>query len=163
MIIFLIGMMGCGKTTIGRELSKHLSIKFIDLDESVESEECLSIQRIFQTKGEDYFRELESELLKKSIEKEKNCVVACGGGLPIYNKNLEVCLKNGKVIYLKASSKVLYQRIKIDDSRPLKKEFSDFDALFKARNPIYSLAHHTVDASKSVEKICQEILDILSF
>ena len=91
-MIYLIGYMGSGKTTIGKHLSKKLNMPFIDTDKLIESESKKSINCIFHEFGEDYFRELEYKLIRRNM---KPHVIACGGGLPIYNNNIEYINKNG--------------------------------------------------------------------
>lgn len=120
MIIFLIGMPGSGKTTIGKELAKQTGSVFIDSDIYIIEKEKLGIPQIFKTKGEDYFRKAETSALKDIIERSKKAVVAVGGGTPCFNNNMDVMMKGGKVIYLKASLDELTKRIETDDNeRPL--------------------------------------------
>lgn len=163
MTIFLIGMMGSGKTTVGKELASQLNLKFIDSDYLIENKEGLTIKEIFKSKGETYFRHLESKVLQDIIESEEDCVIACGGGLPIHKNNLVDCLENGKVFYLKAPSEVLFERIYSDHTRPMLKDFENFKQLLLHRDSFYEKAHFIIDGTKNTKEICTEILGKLFF
>lgn len=113
-------MPGSGKTSIGKELAKLIGANLIDLDEYIAKKENLSIPTIFKTKGENYFRKAETNCLKEIIERSKKTVVSVGGGTPCFNRNMEVLLGGGKVVYLKANVEELAKRIEADpNERPL--------------------------------------------
>jgi len=117
--IYLIGMMGSGKSTISKDLSKKLKYKCLDTDELiVEKSKFKSIPEIFEKKGESYFRKLEAKSLNY-FENKKEYVVATGGGIILDKKNVEKMKKNGIIIYLYASIKILAKRIKVSKGRPL--------------------------------------------
>lgn len=158
--IFLIGMMGCGKTTIGKLLAQQLKLSFIDTDELIVREEARSIREIFQENGALYFRQLE----KKRIEQlpDTPSVVACGGGLPCFEQNLDVLSKQGVVIYLKAEAQVLFERIKTSNERPLLETLANFEQLYQQREPTYQKAHFVINANQSTEIVTNEIISILA-
>jgi shikimate kinase len=110
MKIFLTGYMGSGKSTAGKKLAAKLNFEFIDLDKFIESECGQTISEIFDTKGENEFRALEHNALKKLIIKD-NLVIACGGGTPCYYGNMELMNNNGITIYLKMSADTLASRL----------------------------------------------------
>ena len=118
--IFLIGMMGVGKTTIANMLSKTLDKKFVDIDSNIENEKQLTIKNIFDHFGESYFRKEEQNFLLK-ISRETNQIIATGGGIMLLNKNRNILSKNSLVIYLMAEPEILYNRIKnsMNNIRPL--------------------------------------------
>ncbi|MCW3071986.1 MAG: shikimate kinase [Bacteroidetes bacterium] len=117
--IFLTGYMGSGKSTAGKKLAMKLGFEFIDLDKFIEAECGQTISSIFAEKGENEFRALEHNALKKLVTKE-NIVVACGGGTPCYYGNMELMNNNGTTIYLKMSADSLASRLlKAKDKRPL--------------------------------------------
>lgn len=119
MKVFLLGYMGCGKSTIGRKLANILQYKFIDLDEFIENEELHSITGIFEEKGEDYFRNIESQYLRKVIEHD-NAVISLGGGTPCFNNNIETINTSGKSVYISLTPKMLCNRlINAKQNRPL--------------------------------------------
>src|ERR1700751_2656126 len=119
MKIFLIGFMGSGKTTLGRKLAARLNYEFIDLDHKLEQKVELSIAEYFTLFGEDSFRKLEAEVLRKTPYSE-NVIVSTGGGLPCYFDNLDWMKANGKVVYIKVNPKTLADRLETGkEERPL--------------------------------------------
>ena len=126
MRIFLIGFMGSGKTHWGKQLAERLKLSFFDLDEVVVQSEQLSIPEIFSTKGEEYFRNKEKDMLEKLVDENASMVVSCGGGTPCFFNNIEFMKKYGTVVWLNTHVNVLLQRLlKERDERPLLKEISD--------------------------------------
>jgi len=124
MKIYLIGFMGCGKSTIGRELADLLDYAFVDLDDYIESQ-GRSIAEIFETEGEKSFRELERDALAQ-LSGMMDTVIATGGGTPCFHDNLEWMQATGMTIYLNTSSDVLFQRLKSEtEHRPLLATLSD--------------------------------------
>jgi shikimate kinase len=119
MKIFLIGFMGSGKTTMGRKLASRMGFEFIDLDHKLEQQVELSIAEYFSFFGEDAFRKLESEVLKKTPYPD-NVIVSTGGGLPCYFDNMDWMKGNGKVVYIKLPPKTLADRLESGkEERPL--------------------------------------------
>lgn len=117
--IFLIGFMGSGKSTTGRRLASLLGWSFIDLDELIENSEGMKIPKIFSDKGEDYFRDLESEALQ-SLGSVSKVVISTGGGTPCFGGNMDYMLNSGLTIYLKMSPAQLNSRlINAPEERPL--------------------------------------------
>lgn len=119
MKIFLIGFMGCGKSTMGRKLASKLGCNFIDLDDRFETAESMKITQYFSQFGEEAFRLKEAEYLKW-INYPENVVVSTGGGLPCFYDNMDWMKANGKVIYIKLSPKILADRLEHGkEERPL--------------------------------------------
>jgi len=160
--IFLIGFMGSGKTSIGKLLARQLNYNFLDSDRTIEAQENATIQEIFDTEGEAYFRELERKLLLNSISLENPTVFSTGGGMPIYNDNISLMLANGWVVFLDISLGKIYFRLKNDKKRPLlKSNHNLFDFIqfsLKERLPIYSMADLKVDAGARKTEILEEIV-----
>ncbi len=118
-IFYLIGMMGSGKSTLGKSLATKLNFDFIDLDELIELTYQSSIVRIFEEKGHDYFRNIESETLQ-SIVPIRNTIVATGGGTPCFLDNIHYMNDNGVTIFIEVSVVELVKRLEIDKmKRPL--------------------------------------------
>jgi shikimate kinase len=109
-LIFFIGFMGCGKTTLGRKLALRLGYEFIDLDHILEAEVGMTIAEYFSVFGEDAFRTLESEVLKRTSYPDR-AVISTGGGLPCFFDNMQWMNTHGKTIYIKLSSKTLADRL----------------------------------------------------
>jgi len=164
MKIFLIGFMGSGKTTLGRKLASRLGYEFIDLDHKLEQQVELSIAEYFQIFGEDAFRKLESEVLKKTLYPD-NAIISTGGGLPCYFDNMGWMKAHGKSIYIKLSPKTLADRLETGkEERPLLQDkhgdaLVDFiEQKLGEREKFYSQASIIVDGlSLTAEKLEQVI------
>ena len=147
---FLVGYMGSGKTTIGKQLATKLNYEFIDLDAFIEHEYQQTIENVFATTGEGEFRAMEHNMLKKVVEKN-NIVVACGGGTPCYYGNMDLMNNNGITIYVKMSADTLISRlVNAKSSRPLLKDKTDEELRtfvaqqLEKREDFYHQAHYVV-------------------
>ncbi|RYY32808.1 MAG: shikimate kinase [Sphingobacteriaceae bacterium] len=109
-LVFLIGFMGCGKTTWGKKLAAHTGAAFIDLDHALEEKAGMSIAEYFSSFGEDAFRKLESDILKTTPYAD-NTIISTGGGLPCFFDNMEWMNANGKTLYIQHSPKTLAHRL----------------------------------------------------
>ena len=116
--VILIGFMGAGKTTVGKALAKECKLSFVDTDERIEEEQNRSISDIFAKEGESFFRNLETQQLRK-LRKEEEGVISVGGGLPVQEANWDLLKQLGTTIYLKASKETLVERLQGDSKRPL--------------------------------------------
>ena len=119
MKIFLIGMPGSGKTTLGKQVAEHLEVDFVDLDLEIERQEQRSISEIFQQQGEDEFRLVEAKLLRTSAASTRSFVMATGGGAPCFHKGMEVINEHGISIFLDCTVNELVERVKRNRERPL--------------------------------------------
>ena len=138
--------MGAGKTTIGFLLAKKLNFNFEDTDQMIVQEECKEIVEIFESKGEDYFRDLETKKLLE-IEDYKKTIFATGGGIVLRQQNREI-LKRNFSVYLKASYQTIFERIKDDNTRPLlntQDPYSTGLKIFESREDIYDSFDFIVD------------------
>jgi shikimate kinase len=127
--IYLLGFMGSGKTTAGKKLAALMGWSFIDIDNSIEESTGKKIADIFSENGEEYFRKLESEAIRKFSEKDK-VVISTGGGAPCYHNNLDYMLQSGCTIYLKLTPAQLKSRlIGGTRERPLIKNLKEKDLL----------------------------------
>ncbi|MBO7208391.1 MAG: shikimate kinase [Clostridia bacterium] len=151
--IYLIGMPGCGKTTVAKILARKLSMSLVDTDSIIESKYG-SISEIFKTMGEQYFRSLETETLK---EIKENTVVSTGGGIVKTNTNREIMSK-GIVIFIDTPPDVLKTR-SLFGNRPLLKSSSDIEKLYSERYDLYKAwADVAVDGSNSPMFVAKEIV-----
>ena len=159
--IVLIGLMGSGKSMIARELGKRLKASVVATDDLVEAKEGQAIHEIFKSKGEAYFRNLETEIIKE-VSLRRGIIIDCGGGVVLVPKNLKFLKTNGIVFYLQATPLVIYQRIKNEKHRPLLKvpdPLGCIKELHQQRLPLYNQADYTVDANDaSIEGPVVEIL-----
>lgn len=117
--VILIGFMGCGKTTVGLKLSYRLRQPVIDTDKEIERNEQRAVSELFAVEGEEYFREKETECLKKLIETTGSMIISAGGGLPVREENRKLLHRLGRVVYLRARPETIYDRLKNDTTRPL--------------------------------------------
>lgn len=119
MKIFLIGMPGSGKTTLGKDLAAHLMVDFIDLDSEIEKFEQKSIPEIFNQQGEDHFRWVEARLLREWAVGSHHFIMATGGGAPCFFKGMETINQNGLSIFLDVHITELVDRVRKNQERPL--------------------------------------------
>lgn len=128
-VIYLIGFMGSGKSTAGRELARLLGWSFTDLDTEVEKREGKTIREIFDQEGEDYFRNLETKVLR-DLNTHTNSVISTGGGTPCHSDNMDFMLENGLTIYLKMTPSELRERLAhTTGERPLIKDMDQVQLL----------------------------------
>lgn len=158
MRLYLIGMPGCGKSTLGKSLAKKLNYTFIDMDEYIERKACMYIDEIFEAYGEDYFRALEQNVLKEFLVMD-NVIIATGGGI-IKNKKNKSFL-DGKCIYLEVDVKDIKERLESSGIiRPLLKTKS-VEELYEERKDLYDffadikVNNKTID--EAIENIIQEL------
>lgn len=142
--IYLVGFMGCGKTTIGEQLALYQGKKFCDLDRIIVEEAGMPITTVFERYGEAKFRALESKCLQET-EEERCAIIATGGGIVVSELNREF-LKRQRVVFLKWPFEVLYERIKGDAKRPLAKSEDMLRDLYTAREKWYEeVATYVID------------------
>lgn len=153
--------MGSGKTTAGRILADRLGYLFFDMDELIEISEQKKINDIFRESGEDYFRDIESEIVKK-IAYNRICVFACGGGVVLRGENMKIISKNCLVVYLKISPLEAIKRLSDSIDRPLlpdKNRDERIHELIDTRNNLYSgyadiiISNERISPEDTVEKI----------
>lgn len=137
--IFLIGLMGAGKTTVGKLIARHLSRPFIDSDHEIEKRTGVNIPLIFELEGEDGFRAREAAIIEE-LTSQRNIVLATGGGAVLSQRNRDNLRRNGTVIYLRAKVEDLWQRTRHDKNRPLLQTAdpqAKLKELFAQRDPLY--------------------------
>jgi len=119
MKLFLIGLPGSGKSTIGHALANRLNMDFVDLDHEIEAREGMIVPEIFSSRGEDYFRRLEAELLRDWAAAEKSFVMSTGGGTPCFYDGINVINQHGVSVFLDESVQVIVSRLAENKHRPL--------------------------------------------
>lgn len=162
--IVLCGFMGCGKTTAGKELASLLKMEFVDLDKWIEEKEGLTVSKIFEKKGEEYFRTAETRAAE-NLGQKKGLVIACGGGTVLKPENILSLKKNGVIIYLSVTADVVKSRLKADNTRPLlaKDKENTIDSLLNFRKPLYEkAADFTVDANEALQTTVNQIINFLA-
>lgn len=119
MKVFLIGLPGSGKSTLGVALAERLSMDFVDLDKEIEAREGTTVPEIFSTKGEDYFRGLEARLLREWVASDQSFVMSTGGGTPCYFDGITVINQHGISVFLDEEVDVIVSRLANNKHRPL--------------------------------------------
>lgn len=162
--IILIGYMGCGKTTVGKALAESLSYQFKDTDQLLEQKASDTINHIFAAHGEEYFRDLETELLKELQPTLKQTILSTGGGLPLREQNVKLLKAMGYIVYLKASKETTLQRLSEDRSRPLlqgEDMEQRIESMLAYRTPIYTQVADRIVLTddKTIEEIVRLIRD----
>ena len=164
--IVLIGFMGAGKTTISYYLSMMFDMRLVEMDQEIAEREEMSIPDIFATYGEEYFRNLETNLLKE-LQTGKNCIISCGGGVALREENVVEMKKNGRVVLLTASPETIYDRVKDSNDRPLLKDNNNVEFiadLMEKRKEKYEDAADVVIQTdgKSILQISEELITKLT-
>lgn len=158
MNIYLIGMPGSGKSTLGKRLAERLNMPFIDLDHYIEEKSLLYIDEIFQMYGEDKFREIETQCLKEV--KDKQAVIATGGGIVMKKENKSYM--NGLVIYIDTPIEVIEKRLKSSYQRPLLEE-TTLETLYDVRFLKYQgFANKIVANHEEIKKTVDRLEDIVN-
>lgn len=164
--IFLIGFMGCGKSTIAAALQKLHGMQVCEMDQMIVERTQMSIPRIFESYGEEHFRDLESELLEE-IGKDSNQVVSCGGGVVLRQENVSEMKQSGNIVLLTAKPETILERVSEDNNRPIlqgKKTLEDISELMEKRREKYEMAADIVIMTdgKSIHEICEEVINKLA-
>ena len=162
--ISLTGMMGSGKTSIGKLLAKKINLPFYDSDEDIEDKLSLKISEIFETYGESWFRKQEEKICINILKKEK-FVLALGGGAITNVKIRDSIAKNSLLIYLKTDENILFDRLKNDKSRPLLKGTNlkkQINSILKDREKFYSESNIIIENNvNDIEAVVEEIISLI--
>ena len=164
--IFLIGFMGAGKSTISDYLKNALAMDVVEMDQCIVERQGMSISDIFETYGEEYFRELETNLLIE-MQSQSNVVVSCGGGVPMRERNVVEMKKNGRVVLLTAKPETILERVKDNHDRPLLENNKTVpfiaDLMEKRRAKYEAAADIIVNTDhKTVLQVCEELVQRLT-
>ena len=161
--LVLLGMMGVGKTTLGKLVAKNQGLEFIDTDANIENKNSMTINEIFEQKGENFFRLEEKKEILNLLSKQ-DCVIALGGGAFMDKTIRESVLKNAISVWLDIDLKILNQRLKWNQKRPLLKKYSNqkkLNELYEQRKNIYQLADHKIVCDKlNKEDIINRIIKL---
>lgn len=160
--IALIGFMGSGKSTVSQALNQLYAMDVIEMDQVIADREGMSISEIFKVHGEEYFRNLETALLRE-MQNRTGVVISCGGGVPMREENVIEMKKNGKVVLLTASPETILERVKNSLDRPLLENNKNVDfisELMEKRRSKYEAAADIIIQTdgKSAFQICEEII-----
>lgn len=158
--------MGAGKTTIGRQLAKKLSLTFYDSDHEIEQRTGVNISLIFEIEGEEGFRKRESQVISE-LALLDNMVLSTGGGAVMQDENRQALKNNGYIIYLKSKPEMLFKRTADDKKRPLlqgQDRLEQIKNILNVREPVYmSLADEIIDTDKmTIRQIVQKIINLIN-
>ena len=146
--IYLVGFMGCGKSTVGRALAGKLGWNFSDLDEEIELRESHAIAHIFDTFGEAAFREMETAALRervRSVQSGRPHVIALGGGAFLSEQNTDLVLNHGVTVWLDCPFSTIERRVAGQTHRPLARDPGQLRHLFESRSASYARAHYRIE------------------
>jgi shikimate kinase len=156
-IVYLVGMPGSGKSTVGPELARLLGVPFVELDEEIQRSAGATIREIFERDGEARFRELEAAALVEAATRDPS-VVSCGGGVVLEPANRVTLRATGEVIFLSVPLEILRERVRPGADRPLIHEDGDLERLFRERESLYrEFAARVVDASGPPEEVAAQV------
>ncbi|SLN16981.1 shikimate kinase [Pseudooctadecabacter jejudonensis] len=163
--VVLVGMMGSGKTAIGRALAARLGVDYVDSDEEIETAANATIAEIFERSGEAFFRDREAEVIARLLMAAP-CVLSTGGGAYLAARNRDAISQNGVAVLLDADLDLLWERVRHKDTRPLLRTpdpKATLTALFDARAPIYALADlkAKADPAFSIDEMTDEVVQVL--
>lgn len=157
MIVYLVGMPGSGKSTVGPELAARLGVPFVELDSEVERAAGSTVREIFQRDGEARFRELEAAALAEAAARDPS-VVSCGGGVVLEPANRVTLRATGEVVFLSVPLEVLAERVRPSAERPLIRAEGDLERLYREREALYrEFAAHVVDAGGAPQDVAAAI------
>ncbi len=161
MIVYLVGMPGSGKSTVGKELAGKLGVPFVDLDEQIARADGRSVTEIFDAEGEAGFRAREARALQASSAQDP-AVIACGGGVVLEPANRITLRSNGTCVFLDVPIDVLGSRVEPNADRPLIRAEGDLQRLLEQREPMYrEFAGHVVDGSGEPGDVADAIVEEL--
>jgi shikimate kinase len=164
--LYLVGFMGCGKSTVGGLVAYELGWTFIDLDEEIQSAQQRTIAQIFDQDGEPAFRKMESDMLHdkvRLVQRGRPLVLALGGGAFTIPENYELIEENGVSIWLDCPIELICERIGDPASRPLARDPVALAALYERRRQMYARADFRIDASGDAAAVCASILKLPIF
>ena len=154
--VVLVGMPGCGKSTVGKKLAETLDRPFIDCDEEIVKKAQMSIPEIFEKYGQDYFRQLEADVIQNNVAVHNGAVIATGGGAVLRDENVLRLKRNGKLYFLDRP----IQNIKPTPSRPLSMDRNALKQRYEERYPRYcKVADHHIVTNENIEDTIQKIME----
>ena len=164
--IYLIGFMGTGKSSIASSLGKNYNMEVVEMDEAIEKKEGMTISEIFSRKGEEYFRQVESQLIME-IGAKNNQVVSCGGGTPMRQENVDEMKKSGTIVLLTATPQTVFERVRHSNNRPLLNSNMNVEYISKLmeqrREKYEAAADIVIDTNdKTKDTIVNEIIHIFA-
>jgi len=164
--VVMVGMMGAGKTAVGRALAARLGVPFLDSDAEIESAANMTIPEIFERDGEAFFRAKESQVIGRLLDEQKG-ILSTGGGAFLSEQNRRMISERGVALWLRADLDVLWNRVRHKDTRPLLRTsdpYATLRSLYEARVPLYAQADLVVDSDgeAAIEDMVDRVLEKLA-
>lgn len=171
MVFFIVGYMGAGKSSVGREAARRAEMRFVDMDREVERMHGMTVTEIFEREGEVVFRKSERGVLEQLAATDEDVIVSCGGGTPCQGDNMALMNAAGKTIYLKLSPAKLIKRLKPGQTkRPILKDMDSgqmlvlIEEMLPRREPFYMQASMVIDCDAlSDDSICRHVADYVRY
>jgi shikimate kinase len=160
--LYLVGVMGAGKTTVAGALARRLGWRAEDIDERIETRERRAVSAIFAQEGEAYFRRAERAALHELVP-ERNVIVATGGGTFVDPDNRALMLADGAVAWLDVPLERIIDRLPRDGRRPLAADRAQIEQLFLRRQVAYGEAHARIDATRPVDEVVERLLEWIGY
>lgn len=158
--LVLVGFMGSGKSSVGREVARLVGWRFLDMDRAIEEHTGRTIAQIFHERGEPAFREEERQLAL-TLQALRDHVIAAGGGAFAFAETREALQAGALSVWLRCELATLLSRIEPDGSRPLAESRETIGRLFREREPYYRKADRTVDASGAAEEVARRVVEVV--
>lgn len=163
--VALVGMMGAGKTAVGKALAARLDVPFLDSDAEIETAANMTVAEIFARDGEPFFRQKESQVIQRLLETEC-CILSTGGGAYMATENQRMISDKGVAVWLNADLDLLWQRVRHKDTRPLLRNpdpLGVLTELYNKRVPVYALSDLKIDVKPgcSIEETATMVIDVL--
>lgn len=164
--VVMVGMMGAGKTAVGRAVAAKLGVPFIDSDAEIEKAANMTIAEIFERDGEPFFRRKETQVIERLLEEER-CILSTGGGAFLSEENRAMIAEKGVAVWLDADVELLWTRVRNKDTRPLLRTpdpRKTLEEIFAARVPFYSQAELPVKAESglSIEEMADRVIGVMA-
>lgn len=156
--IYLVGMPGSGKSTLGRRIADKLNRKFMDTDEEIKMNVQVTPEEIIAYQGEEKLRELEKALLRKLLS-TSGLIVSTGGGFPVYNDNMKLMKEDGITVYLHYDARTLWKRLEHDRIRPLSSSLKTTENLLSRRSDVYGEAQIIIRGEEDMERNLELIMN----
>ena len=160
--VAFVGMMGSGKTAVGRAVAEKLNAPFLDSDEQIEQAANMSVAEIFARDGEAFFRDREAQVIRRLFESEI-CILSTGGGAFMNKEVREIMAGSGMSLWINADLDLLWSRVKSKDTRPLLQTgdpYGTLNSIFEARKDTYALADMIIEAKKelSIDEMAERVI-----
>lgn len=160
--VYLTGMMGCGKTAIGRKAAKKTERRFWDIDARIEKEAGSTITRIFEELGESGFRKMETDMLRRIAKEETNAIISCGGGIVLSDENIRLMKSSGTIVYIERDIAVIAGKVDIKNRPVLQRDRDNIKKVFESRKQRYeSSCDHKLLNDATIEKAVDSLIALL--